>query len=137
MTPCIKLLNPDEPYEKDFEVPYTHKDLPEQASLILDTIQDQLLQRNPLNDPLPRRTTVRQSIVQAITDLNPLKTKTKKNFDVPILEWVDLYHEGRVTASVLIAVELIEIHFCTNLIPTVEYVAGIPQEIAPEMVQLK
>lgn len=133
MTPHMKLLNTDKPYvEEDLRGIHSS-----QSSLISDAVHDPELDPISVQQHLPRKSTLRKSIVQALTDLNPLKNKTKLGSIGPILDWVNLYHEGRVTASVLIAVELIEINFSTNLVPTVEYVTGIPSEIAPEMVQLK
>uniref|UniRef100_A0A336LYI1 CSON008109 protein n=1 Tax=Culicoides sonorensis TaxID=179676 RepID=A0A336LYI1_CULSO len=88
-------------------------------------------------EPFHEIKSLRKSIAHAITDLIPFKTKEDKKLNLPVFEWVDLYNEGRVTASVLLAIELTEINFSSNLIPTIEYMAGIPIEIAPELIELK
>lgn len=100
-------------------------------------IQDQCFKSVHV-DALSQKTTSRKkSAVGSITDLNVLKNKTNMNYNDHIHEWVDLYCQGQVTASVLIAIELVEKPIKNILVPIQQYVANIPRELFPDLIQFK
>lgn len=89
-------------------------------------------------DALSQDTTSRKkSSVGSITDLNVLKNKINMNYNDQILEWVDLYCQGQKTASVLIAIELVEKTIENILVSNQQSVTSIPRELFPDLIQFK
>lgn len=100
-------------------------------------IQDECLKSVHVDALSQKTTSCKKSAVGSKTDLNVLKNKTNMNYNDHILQCVDLYCQGQVTASVLIAIELVEKTIKNILVPIQPSVATIPRELFPDLIQFK